>query len=124
MLRGAAARAFRFPVPPKRPTDAPLGSEERLRVLCRRFARRESLSHPGDSREVARPHKCYARPGSGSVYAKYPRKGTNHRPRWVAEVARGKSGTPGYVVCRRGPFPCRRDAEAALRELLAELGGG
>lgn len=115
LLRTRFARQFAYPVPPRRPTAAPLGSEERLRVLGRRFARRQELFHPDDNPDVARPARA-ASGNRGSVYIYHRQVRTLGR--WVAEVVRGG------VRHRRGPYAHRRDAEAALRELLAELDGG
>jgi hypothetical protein len=57
-LRHAQANGLELPedfygVPdlPDQPTDTPAGSEEKIRVLTERYARREQLHHPRDSRQ-------------------------------------------------------------------------
>lgn len=50
--------------PPAEPTDAPAGSEEKIRILAERAARGEALFHPGDG---ARMVQCSDRGEGGEV---------------------------------------------------------
>jgi len=50
VLAGLTPFDFYGPGLPARPTTALPGSKEKLRVLARRYARRQRLFHPGDAR--------------------------------------------------------------------------
>jgi hypothetical protein len=57
-----------FETLPGQPTDAPPGSEQKIRVLTERASRRESLFHPLDGRRTIRHH--FAKPGwNGAPHA-------------------------------------------------------
>lgn len=110
------AGLYVHPVAPAEATGAPLGTDDRIRVLQARVARREALHHPGDSREIGRPS---AATGELVTAGGAKRRGVFFkRGKYVVRITRAGRQ---YL---RGPFEHPGQAERALDALLAELGAG
>ena len=102
--------------PATRPTDAPAGSEAKVRVMAGRAARREALFHPADSTASApqRP-RVGGGVGDGSLNRRLPKGVSRCRRKWRARIR----SADGEGELHLGVFDTIAEAEAAVRAELA-----